>query len=145
MSEHDKWTSNYIDHYVRRFGEQVRQVRTAADMTQQQVAESATAMGVPLTRVMVAKIETNRRPATVQELLALSVAMHVPLTHLLPGAMDKGELAARRAGLEELWLLAESSEAHLEGVLASLEELRATFGSEARRAKERLKALGDDQ
>lgn len=145
MSEHRSATKAFIDHYAWRFSEQVKRVRTAAGMTQQQVAEIATQMGVPLTRVMVGKIETNRRPVTVQELLALSTAMHVPLTHLLPGAMDKGELAARRQGLEDRWLLAESSEVHLEGVLASLEELRAQFSSEARRAMESLKALGDDQ
>ena len=144
MSEHGTATEAFIDLYARSFGEQVKRVRVAAGMTQQQVAESATQIGAPLSRVMVAKIETNRRPATVQELLALSAAMHVPLTHLLPGAMDKGELAVRREGLKDLSMLAETTEMHLDGVLASLEDLRATFSMEARRARERLTALSDE-
>lgn len=64
--------------------QQVRRLRQEADMPGAKLAGKLAALGVPWNRTTVAKFETgHRRSVTVQELLALAIALNVPPIWLL--------------------------------------------------------------
>lgn len=106
------------------FGEQVKRVRTAADMTQMQLADAVTHNGARLTNVMIAKIETNRRPTTVTELLALAQALNVTPAALLPDGSEtaRSEVEVMAVAMQRAAVTA------IDDAIATLEDARRGLG-----------------
>lgn len=102
------------------FGARLKQLRNAAGMTQMQLADAVTHNGARLTHVMIAKIETNIRPTTVPELLALAQALDVTPAALLP----EGSGTAR--GGDEVMAVAMQRAAvtAIDDAIATLEDTR---------------------
>ena len=74
----------------------VKALRTAADLSGPKLAAKLNALGIPWNRTTIAKFETGARHSiTVQELLALSLALGVPAPMLLsdPRHVDEVPLA----------------------------------------------------
>jgi len=78
------------------FASRVQEARKRRDWTQQQLAAEVQALGYPMSRVTVTKIEkgTERAEnASVSEVLAIAAALGVPLVHLLTPRDDSQVLA----------------------------------------------------
>lgn len=110
-----------------RFGRRVRQERKARDWSQAELAERMTKAGYPLHQTAVARIESGKRPTTIQEVYALAAVLGVPsITALLS------------SGGEDMQLLAQITRKHAQ-VTALETDLAA-----ARLAAERVKELERD-
>ena len=98
------------------FGRRLREVRTAAGLTQQQVADRVTAAGCKLFRSQIGKIESGDRPATITEGIALADALGVTLADLATDLAASMRNAARIAALVQIRSLAEQIAAHRDAI-----------------------------
>lgn len=74
---------------------QVRAVRKERRMSQVELADRVSKLGVKLDQVMIARIESLGRKVCIEELVALSAALDVsPIQLLLPSTADADELVA---------------------------------------------------
>lgn len=65
------------------FAARLREAREARRWTQQQLAGAMNALGAPMDRTTIAKLEKGHRQARVEELVALAAALDVSPTYLL--------------------------------------------------------------
>jgi transcriptional regulator with XRE-family HTH domain len=65
------------------FAKQMAESRRRQGLTQAQLAEKVTSRGVPMARESVAKTETGVRGLTLNDAIAIAVALGVPLTTLM--------------------------------------------------------------
>ncbi len=72
----------------------VRAARNRRGWNQQQLAERLTELGVPTAQSTVARLEKGKRGVSLDDALALSVALDVSLMHMVAGAaVDYDEIA----------------------------------------------------
>lgn len=81
------------------FGQRVRQLRKAAGLTQQQLADRLSQWGRSYHQTTVAKLEAGTRPTTLEELIPLSVALGVSQREFFedPSPEDMAEREIREA------------------------------------------------
>lgn len=83
----------------------VRQLRAAADMRGSGLASKLNELGVPWNRTTIAKFETGQRASiSVQELLALAVALDVPPVWLLTDPKGAEQMPVASGGTREIEL-----------------------------------------
>jgi transcriptional regulator with XRE-family HTH domain len=71
------------------FAARLREARNARGWTQQELANAMEALGAPMDRTTIAKLEKGQRQARVEELVALAAALDVsPLYLILPLRID---------------------------------------------------------
>jgi transcriptional regulator with XRE-family HTH domain len=80
----------------------IRELRTEAGLTQQQLAERMTLAGSKMHQTTIAKIEAGERPVVVGEAVLLAALLNASLDDLIAvaGATDKSSNAMRRAARE---------------------------------------------
>lgn len=86
------------------FGQRIRGARTAAGLTQQEIADRMTAAGLKMHQTAIAKIESGERPATVAEAMQLACILGVTAAELVtdPPARTHEEQQARQRHAEVL-------------------------------------------
>ena len=72
----------------------VKRARKLADMNQQDLAERLTELGIPTTQSTIARLERGRRGISLDDAVALSIALNVSLSRLIGGqAVEDDEIA----------------------------------------------------
>jgi transcriptional regulator with XRE-family HTH domain len=74
------------------FARSVKRARQLHGINQQQLAERLTEVGVPTTQSTVARVETGKRGVSLDDALAFSIALDVPLVRLLGGQAVDDEM-----------------------------------------------------
>lgn len=115
-------------------GEQVRRHRERKGWTQARLSDELAALGEPMDRVVLTRIEKGTRGVTVDEVLLLALALGVSPAHLMmPRATAPVKLAAEFpavAGWEALmWLRGASPLLQADGAVEDEEQLRFFYES----------------
>src|SRR4051794_21320934 len=66
-----------------RFGQIVRRLRRAADMSQAVIADELSARGVPMTQMQMSRLEAGTRPIRLNEAIALAEVFRIAAGDLL--------------------------------------------------------------
>ena len=74
------------------FARRVREARKRRGWSQQDLADRLAALGYPMTRVVLTKLEQGKRQATVEDLFAIGHALGVPLVYLLVPREDEAQI-----------------------------------------------------
>jgi len=98
------------------FARRLKEVRTAAGLTQQQLADRVTAAGRKMFRSQVGKIENGDRPVTISEATALADALGVTLADLATDLAATMRNAARIAALTQIRSLTEQIAGHVAAI-----------------------------
>ena len=75
------------------FSDRLREARLARVWTQERLAQEMGAVGAPIDRATIARIEGRRKMPSLEQAVALAVALDVALVHLLVPIEDDGEVA----------------------------------------------------
>lgn len=114
------------------FARRLKDVRVAAGVTQQQLADRASAAGHKLFRSQVGKIESGDRAVTIGEAAALADALGVDLAELIsPRVMDAHLLALRERWATQAAL--RSAQEDITRHLKAIDEHRTLYEEAARR------------
>ncbi len=109
-------------------GARLREARTAAQLSQADVARRLAAIGVPFHQTQVGRVEAGQRPLRVVELVAFARVIDVAPGHLLgQGDLDQGPGPATAAALR------------------ALDELHVTLRRQAEEAERRRPHGNDEQ
>lgn len=115
------------------FGKNVRILRQALGLTQEELAKAMTEAGTPMRQTTVAKLERGARPTSITEASALATVLSVSIYALfalddeskeaLYIAMADGQMAHLLSKKDEAWKVIEAAKG---GYLAILEEIKET-------------------
>jgi transcriptional regulator with XRE-family HTH domain len=127
------------------FAARLREVRTTAGLTQQELADRVTASGCKLFRAQIGKIETGLRDVTVVEGIAIADALGVTLGDLATDLAATVRYAARVELRVRVRTLAEQVASH-DAAIHEHEVLRADAARQLAELEQTLADLeGQDQ
>jgi transcriptional regulator with XRE-family HTH domain len=89
MDELEQQQHEWRDGNLERLGNSIATARSIKGVSRLKLSEATSALGVPIHRVAIAKIENGERDITVTELVALSVALDSDWADWLAKAVDR--------------------------------------------------------
>jgi transcriptional regulator with XRE-family HTH domain len=72
------------------FARSLKQGRLLRDLNQQRLAERLTELGFPTAQSTIARIETGKRGVTLDDAVAISIALDIPLPNMIAGTAVEG-------------------------------------------------------